>query len=107
MSWPLLSESCYLRFFGWIVCLLTLTFWLVQLQLSSILNKEAIIIIIIIIIIIMEDFIVKISSWIKYNSEGLSAQAIILFTKAGKKTAKAKATNKMHNKVTKIDAVKI
>ena len=35
----------------WIVCLLTLTFWLVQLQLSSILNKEAIIIIIIIIII--------------------------------------------------------
>ena len=62
----------------WIVCLLTLTFWLVQLQLSSILNKEAIIIIIIIIIItiiiiIMEDFIVKVSSWIKYNPEGLPA----------------------------------
>ena len=56
----------------WIVCLLTLTFWLVQLQLSSILNKEAIIIIIII-IIIMEDFIVKVSSWIKYNPEGLPA----------------------------------
>ena len=37
----------------WIVCLLTLTFWLVQLQLSSILNKEAIIIIIIIINIII------------------------------------------------------
>ena len=62
----------------WIVCLLTLTFRLVRLQLSSILNKEAIIIIIIIviiiiIIIIMEDFIVKVSSWIKYNPEGLPA----------------------------------
>ena len=61
----------------WIVCLLTLTFWLVQLRLSSILNKEAIIIIIIIIIIIviiiMEEFIVKVSSWIKYNPEGLPA----------------------------------
>ena len=38
------------------------------------LNKEAIIIIIIIIIIIniiiMEDFIVKVSSWIKYNPKG-------------------------------------
>ena len=55
----------------WIVCLLTLTFRLVRLQLSSILNKEAIIIIII--IIIMEDFIVKVSSWIKYNPEGLPA----------------------------------
>ena len=49
------------------ILLLTLTFWLVRLQLSSILNKEAIIIIIvIIIIIIMEEIIVKVSSWIKY-----------------------------------------
>ena len=54
----------------WIVCLLTLTFCLVRLQLGSILNKEAIIIVI---IIIMEDFIVKVSSWIKYNPEGLPA----------------------------------
>ena len=32
-----------------------------------------IIIIIIVVIIIMEDFIVKVSSWIKYNPEGLPA----------------------------------
>ena len=43
----------------------------------------------IMIIIIMED-----------NPEGLLA--IMLFTKAGKKNTKAKATNKMHNKVIKI-----
>ena len=53
----------------------------------------------IMIIIIMEDFIVKVSSCIKYNPEGLLA--IMLFTKEGKNT-KAQATNKMHNKVIKI-----
>ena len=65
------------------------------------LNKEAIIIIIII-IIIMEDIIVKVSSWIKCNcgSTGLGNYTIY---KSRKKTAKAKATNKMHNKVIKID----
>ena len=61
-----------------------------------------IMIVIMIMIIIMEDFIVKASSWIKYNPEGLLASAIMLFTKVGKKTTKAKATNKMHNKVIKI-----
>ena len=61
-----------------------------------------IMIMIMIMIIIMEDFIVKTSSWIKYNPAGLLTSAITLFTKAGKKTTKAKATNKMHNKVTKI-----
>ena len=62
-----------------------------------------IVIMIMIMIIIMEDyFIVKASSWIKYNPAGLLASAIMLFTKVGKKTTKAKATNKMHNKVIKI-----
>ena len=66
------------------------------------LNKEAIIIIIIIIIIIMEDIIVKVSLWIKCNClpTGLGNYTIY---KSRKKTAKAKATNKMHNKVIKID----
>ena len=66
------------------------------------LNKEAIIIIIIIIIIIMEDIIVKVLSWIKCNClpTGLGNYTIY---KSRKKTAKAKATNKMHNKVIKID----
>ena len=65
------------------------------------LNKEAIIIIIII-IIVMEDIIVKVSSWIKCNClpTGLGNYTIY---KSRKKTAKAKATNKMHNKVIKID----
>ena len=61
-----------------------------------------IMIVIMIMIIIMEDFIVKASPWIKYNPAGLLASAIMLFTKVGKKTTKAKATNKMHNKVIKI-----
>ena len=65
-------------------------------------NVSYIVIMIMIMIIIMEDFIVKASSWIKYNQAGLLASTIMLFTKAGKKTTKAKATNKMHNKVTKI-----
>ena len=59
-------------------------------------------IMIMIMIIIMEDFIVKAWSWIKYNPAGLLASAIMLFTKAGKKTTKAKATNKKHKKVIKI-----
>ena len=59
-------------------------------------------IMIMIMIIITEDFIVKASSWIKYNPAGLLASAIMLFAKAGKKTTKAKATNKMHSKVIKI-----
>ena len=55
-------------------------------------------IMIMIMTIIMEDFIVKASSWIKYNPAGLLASAIMLFAK----TTKAKATNKMHSKVIKI-----
>ena len=47
-----------------------------------------IMIVIMIMIIIMEDFIVKTSSWIKYNPAGLMASAIMLFTKAGKKNYK-------------------
>ena len=65
------------------------------------LNKEAIIIIIII-IIIMEDIIVKVSSWIKCNC-GSTCLGNYTIYKSRKKTAKAKATNKMHNKVIKID----
>ena len=45
-------------------------------------------IMIMIMIIIMEDFIVKTSSWIKYNPAGLLASAIMLFTRAGKKNYK-------------------
>ena len=66
------------------------------------LNKEAIIIIIIIIIIIMEDIIVKVSSWIKCNC-GPTGLGNYTTYKSRKKTAKAKVTNKMHNKVIKID----
>ena len=65
------------------------------------LNKEAIIIIIII-IIIMEDIIVKVSSWIKCSC-GPTGLGNYTTYKSRKKTAKAKATNKMHNKVIKID----
>ena len=102
MSWPLLSEiSCYLRFLCmdesiWIVCLLSLTFWLVRLQLSSILNEEAI-------IIIMKDFVVKVLSWIKYNCGPTGLGNYTIYKNRQKKTTKAKATNKMYNEIIKIN----
>ena len=50
----------------------------------------------------MEDIIVKVSSWIKCNC-GPTGLGNYTIYKSRKKTAKAKATNKMHNKVIKID----
>ena len=50
----------------------------------------------------MEDIIVKVSSWIKYNC-GPTGLGNYTIYNSRKKAAKAKATNKMYNKVIKID----
>ena len=50
----------------------------------------------------MEEIIVKVSSWIKYNCEPTGLGNYTIY-KIRRKNCKTKATNKVHNKIITID----